>query len=159
MAKSIFEILADLNTETSVPGFGDSIQHTIPRALFPGPEVFENEDKLLSWADANGYVHALLQMGLQKGLIDIRAKFKSCKKSDTWSSEYGQKNVNAHKWEITERPKAGGTAKIKAQAELEAGIKLAQAMKIAKVDNGVILASLTPVYGEAVAKEIIASLE
>ena len=107
MAKSIFEILADLTTETSVPEMGKTIEHTIPRSLFPTAEEFENEEKLLNWARANGYVHSLLQMGLQKGLIDVRAKFKSCKKDDTWTPEYGQANVDSHKWEITERPKSG----------------------------------------------------
>ena len=107
MAKSIFEILADLTTETSVPGYGAEVPHTIPRKLFPTPEEFENEEKLLAWARANGYVHALLQMGLQKGLIDCRARFKACKKNETWSIEYGQANVDSHKWETVSRGKAG----------------------------------------------------
>ena len=159
MAKSIFEILDSLQTETSVPEVGKNVEHTIPRKLFPTAEQFENEDKLLAWADENGFVHALLQQGIQKGLIDIRAIFKSCKKEENWTPELGQEKVNKHTWSIVERPKTGGTAKIKAQAELEAGIKLAQAMKGAKVADKVILASLIPVYGENVAKEILASLE
>lgn len=159
MAKSIFETLDTLQTETSVPEVGKNVEHSIPRKLFPTSEQFENPEKLLAWSNENGFTHALLQQGIQKGLIDVRAIFKSCKKDEAWTPELGQRKVNAHTWTIVERPKAGGTAKIKAQAELEAGIKLAQAMKSAKVDNGVILASLTPVYGEAVAKEIIASLE
>lgn len=111
MAKSIFEILADLTTETSVPGYGDAVAHTIPRKLFPEPEIFEDGNKLLDWAEENGYTHALLQQGLQKGLIDIRAKFKSCKKNDVWSTSYGQANVDSHKWEVTERPKSGDKVK------------------------------------------------
>ena len=111
MAKSIFEILSDLQTETSVPGFGDSIAHTIPRKLFPTPEIFEDKESLLNWAEENGYTHALLQAGIQKGLIDLRARFKACKKNDTWSPEYGQKNVDSHKWEVTERPKGGDKVK------------------------------------------------
>ena len=51
MAKSIFEILADLTTETSVPEMGKTIEHTIPRSLFPTAEEFENENKLLAWAE------------------------------------------------------------------------------------------------------------
>ena len=159
MAKSIFETLDDLQTETSVPLIGKNVEHTIPRSLFPTSEQFEDEDKLLNWADENGFVHALLQMGIQKGLIDIRAIFKSAKKEESWTPELGQTKVDKHTWTITERPKTGGTAKIKAQAELEAGIKLAQAMKSAKVADGIILASLVPVYGEQIAKEIIANLE
>lgn len=111
MAKSIFEVLADLTTETSVPGYGDAVAHTIPRRLFPSPEIFENKESLLNWAEENDYTHALLQAGLQKGLIDLRARFKACKKNDTWTPEYGQKNVDSHKWEVTERPKSGDKVK------------------------------------------------
>ena len=106
MAKSIFEILGDLTTETSVPVHGDCLTHTIPRRLFPTPEIFENKELLLNWAEENGYTHALLQQGLQKGLIDCRAKFKSCKKGDTWSIGYGQRQVDAHEWETVSRGKA-----------------------------------------------------
>ena len=106
MAKSIFEILSDLQTETSVPGYGAEVPHTIPRRLFPTPEIFDNADALLEWSNSNGYTHALLQAGLQKGLIDLRARFKACKKTDTWSPELGQKNVDSHKWETVSRGKS-----------------------------------------------------
>ena len=106
MAKSIFEILADLQTETSVPGYGAEVPHTIPRRLFPTPEIFDAADALLEWSDNNGYTHALLQAGLQKGLIDLRARFKACKKSETWSPELGQKQVDAHEWETVTRGKS-----------------------------------------------------
>lgn len=107
MAKSIFEILEDLQTETSVPGYGDAIAHTIPRRLFPSPEIFDDKESLLNWAEENGYTHALLQAGIQKGLIDIRARFKACKKTETWSETLGQSNVDSHKWETVSRGKAG----------------------------------------------------
>ena len=106
MAKSIFEILSDLQTETSVPGYGAEVPHTIPRRLFPTPEIFDDADALLEWSDNNGYTHALLQAGLQKGLIDLRARFKACKKTETWSPELGQKQVDSHKWEIVTRGKS-----------------------------------------------------
>jgi len=92
MAKSIYEILNDLTTSTSVPGFGEEIEHTIPAKLFPDDKTFEDADALLAWANEEGYTHALLQKGIQKGLIDARATFKACKKTDKWSPEYGQKN-------------------------------------------------------------------
>ena len=110
MAKSIFETLATMTTETSVQGFGE-VEHTLPRELFPSDEVFENGNELLAWAEKHGYVHALLQQGIQKGLIDCRAKFRSCKKNETWTPELGQQNVNSHKWEVTERPKSGDKVK------------------------------------------------
>ena len=156
MAKSIFEILSDLQTETSVPGFGDSIAHTIPRDIFPTAEEFENENKLLAWAEERGYVHALLQMGLQKGLIDVRAKFKSCRKGDTWSPGYGQRNIDAHKWEITERPNATANKKV-SEAVLAVGRKMVDAMRTTGQPEEIIFAALSGVYGEAVTKELLKS--
>ena len=169
MAKSIFETLDSLQTETSVPEIKGNdgkiirknmgnVKHTLPRTLFPVAEIFEDGDKLLAWSNENGYTHALLQAGIQQGLIDCRAKFKSCKKDETWTPELGQEQVDSMTWEITKRPQGNNIAKIKGQAELAAGIKLAHAMKEAKVSDGVILASLIPVYGEEIAKEILASL-
>lgn len=158
MAKSIFEILDDLNTETSVPATGKTIEHTLPRKLFPTAEIFENGEKLLAWSNENGFTHALLQAGLQKGLIDCRASFKSCKKDDTWTPEYGQANVDKMAWEIIERPKQGGIAKAKAEAELTAGINMANAMHQNGLAKDIILASMTPVYGADVAKMIVESL-
>ena len=156
MAKSIFEILGDLQTETSVPEIKSTVQHTIPRRLFPTAEEFESEEKLLAWARANGYVHALLQMGLQKGLIDIRAKFKSCKKDDAWTPEYGQHNINSHKWEITERPNAAANKKV-SEAVLAVGRKMVDAMRATGQPEEIIFAALTGVYGEAVTKELLKS--
>ena len=106
MAKSIFEILSDLQTETSVPEIKSTVQHTIPRRLFPEPEVFDNAEKLLAWSQENNFTHALLQMGLQKGLIDLRARFKATKKDETWSETLGQANVDSHKWETVSRGKS-----------------------------------------------------
>ena len=156
MAKSIFEILGDLQTETSVPEIKETVQHTIPRSLFPTAEEFENEEKLLTWARANGYVHALLQMGLQKGLIDVRAKFKSCKKDDTWTPDYGQANVDSHKWEITERPNAAANKKV-SEAVLAVGRKMVDAMRSTGQPEEIIFAALSGVYGEAVTKELLKS--
>lgn len=159
MAKSIFETLDSLQTETSVPAIGKNVEHSLPRALFPTAETFESSEKLLAWSEENNYTHALLQAGIQKGLIDCRAKFKACKKDEIWTTEMGQAAVDSMMWETVSRPKENNVAKIKGQAELAAGIKLAHAMKEAKVSDGIILASLTPVYGEEIAKEILASLE
>lgn len=107
MAKSIFEILDTLETETSVPAVGKNVDHSLPRKLFPTAEVFENGEKLLAWSNENGYTHALLQAGLQKGLIDARATFKSTKKDEIWTAEAGQAKVDAMTWTVTSRPKTG----------------------------------------------------
>ena len=129
MAQSIFEILDTLKTTTSVPGHGAEVPHTLPRNLFPTSEQFEDASKLLAWANEHGYTHALLQQGIQKGLIDCRSRFKSVKKTDTWSVDYGQKNVDNHKWEITNRPNTGN--KKITEAVLAVGIKIASTMKMA----------------------------
>ena len=157
MAKSIYEILADCKTETSV-GNGKVAEHTIPKNLFPQPEQFESADELLAWAEENNFTHALLQKGIQKGLIDIRAAFKSVKKDEEWTPELGQENVDRFEWKITERPKAGSNAKALAQAKLDAGIEMATAMKAAKLAEKTILASLVPVYGQEGADQIMAAI-
>ena len=110
MAQSIFDVLETLQTVTSIKGDGE-YSHSLPAELFPSPEVFESRDELLAWSEQHGYTQALLQQGIQKGLIDIRAKYRSCKKNETWTPELGQANVNSHKWEITERPKSGDKVK------------------------------------------------
>jgi len=106
MAKSIFDILDTLETETSVPAIGANVSHTIPRSQFPTAEQFEDAGKLEAWARESGNLHACLQSGVQKRLIDIRAIFKSEKKGETWTPESGQKKVDESEWTITERPKA-----------------------------------------------------
>ena len=154
MAKSIYEILNDLNTTTSVPDFGSEISHTIPRKLLPTAEQFEKEKSLLEWAEDNDCVHSCLQKGVQKFLIEIRATFKGCKKDDDWSEDYGQANVDKMEWSVTNRPnQTGGKAILK--AKLEAGIEMAQAMKNAGLANDMILASLVPVYGDDGAQAIM----
>ena len=105
MAKSIYEVLDSLVTETSVPVTGKMIEHTLPRALLPTGEEFESAEKLSTWAKEKGIMHACLQKGVQKFLIDLRASFKACKKDEEWTPEMGQKAVNEAEWNITDRPK------------------------------------------------------
>ena len=107
MAKSIFEILDTLETETSVPAVGKNVNHTIPRSQFPTAAQFESPELLEQWARETGNMHNALQAGVQKRLIDIRAIFKSEKKGETWTPESGQKKVDESEWTITERPKSG----------------------------------------------------
>lgn len=155
MAQSIFEILDSLQTTTSVPGHGSEVAHTLPRSLFPTSEQFESSEKLLAWANENGYTHALLQQGIQKGLIDCRAKFKACKKDDEWSVEYGQTNLDGHKWETVSRPNSG--SKKVTEAILSVGIKIATAMKMAGLPEDTILVTLSETYGQEVAKQLLES--
>ena len=105
MAKSIYEVLDSMVTETSVPAIGKMVEHSIPRDLLPTSEEFESEEKLLKWAQEHGVLHACLQSGVQKRLIDLRAKFKAVKKDEDWTEEMGQKAVDESTWDIVKRPK------------------------------------------------------
>lgn len=157
MAKSIYEVLNTLETTTSVPGYGDEIKHTIPENLFPDDSTFESAEELLLWAEDLGYTHALLQKGIQKGLIDARATFKACKKADTWMPEYGQANVDAMEWTVTKRPNQGGTKSLN-----EARFKDAMAMIVklteAQMDIETIKSMTIGIYGEEIVKAIFEAL-
>lgn len=135
MSKSIFEILDDVTTETSVPSQGKTedgkaivIAHTIPRDLFPTSAQFEDEDDLFQWAEESGFAHAMLQRGIQKFLIETRAAFKGCKKDDEWSPEYGQANVDAMEWNVVKRPNQGKNNEAIAKAVLAETITTMQLM-------------------------------
>ena len=127
-SQSIFIILDSLETETSVPGQTPKMQrHTLPREMFPTSKQFESEEDLKNWAIGQGCLHAGLQKGIKSHLIDCRAKFKACKKGDTWSNEYGQDNLNAYKWEVMQRPNQGDTKKLVIK-EVETLVKSIQTM-------------------------------
>jgi len=110
MAKSIFEILDNLETETSVPGQNPRIQpHNIPREQLPDSATYEDPDRLLAWFKESGFLHAGLQKGVRAHLIDLRAAFKACKKDDVWTPDYGQANLDNYTWEVHKRPSQGKT--------------------------------------------------
>ena len=157
MAKSIYQILTDLTTTTSVPGYGSEVEHSLPANLFPTDKQFENKEELLAWAEEKGITHAVLQKGIQKFLIDVRAAFKSSKKDEEWTEELGQANVDAMEWAVTNRPNQGGSKAVSA-AILDTGGRLAKAMK----DNGLpvdqIKAILANTYKPEEVNAIIASL-
>lgn len=159
MAKSIYEVLSSLETETSVPDHG-MVAHTLPRELLPTAEQFEDEDALLEWAQEKGITHAVLQKGVQKFLIDLRATFKAVKKDDTWSLEKGQKAVSTAEWNVTKRPVKGDKETVKKQATFEANLAIAKAMKATKgISSKMLLDTLTASCGAEMAQEIIDSLE
>lgn len=122
-SQSIFTLLDTLETETSVPGQTPKMQkHTLPREQFPSSKQFEDEDLLVEWARKTGCLHSVLQKGIQKHLIDCRARFKACKKTETWSNGMGQKQVDEYKWEVMTRPQVKVTVSdIQAQANVKAG--------------------------------------
>ncbi|SRR6056297_588773 len=105
MAKSTFEILDSLETETSVPGQDPKMQpHKLQREQLPDSATYEDEDKLLDWFRNNNCLHSGLQKGVKAHLIDIRRVFKFCKQKDIWTPEYGQRNSDNFQWEVHKRP-------------------------------------------------------
>lgn len=159
MAKSIFEILDTLSTETSVPAIGKNVEHTLPRKLFPTAEIFKDSSKLEAWAKENNCLHALLQAGLQKGLIDCRASFKACKKDATWTPEMGQKQVDAMSWEIVERPKVGNSGKAVSTARYNDCLGMIGNLASAGMDKSAIRKIVVPIYGDDMVAEVFAALE
>jgi len=157
MAKSIYETLESLSTETSVPGEG-MVPHSLPRELLPTDKQFESADELLTWAKDLGIVHSCLQKGVKQMIIDLRAIFKACKKDETWSLASGQAAVNAATWNITSRPNVNTKEAVKRQATIEANTATAQAMRDNGVDDVTILAILTTSCGADLAKEILENL-
>jgi len=169
MAKSIYVLLDDLQTETSVPEIMDKegkvirkhfgmVAHTLPREKLPTSEEFESEEKLLAWAKNHGVLHACLQAGIQQRVIDYRAIFKACKKDDVWTPEFGQNAVNSAEWKATDRPKAGSDKADKEKLILETNLKLAQAMSENDLPEDTILNILTDSCGEDMALKILTIL-
>ena len=129
--QSIFTLLDNLDTETSVPGQTPKMQkHSLPREQFPSSRQFEDENGLVEWARRNNCLHACLQKGVQKHLIDCRARFKACKKTETWSNGMGQKQVDDFGWEVMTRPQAKVTVSdIQAQANIKAGMVMVSVLR------------------------------
>jgi hypothetical protein len=129
MAQSIYVTLATLETETSVPSVTDkdgkvirenfgSVKHTLPRENYPTPEIFDNEEMFLEWAQQNGSLLALLQSGVNDWLISDRATFKRMDKGK-WSPEIGQKNVDGRKWKTSTKPDSAKTKQEKAKDAMQ----------------------------------------
>lgn len=124
MAESIFVVLEARNTTTTVPFMGKdenkktiSIPHTIPNSLFPTDEEFESSEKLIAWATETNCLFEMLQKGVGKALIEVRAKFKAPKKGkdnapDTWDADYGQAQVDKMEWKAVTRPNQAGSKNI-----------------------------------------------
>ena len=165
MATSIFDILASLTTETSVPSQGKDedgkalvVEHTIPSELFPSDKEFESEEALLTWAEECGFTHACLQRGVQKFLIEARATFKGCKKEDTWTQDYGQNNVDAMEWSVVKRPNQTSTKSLDA-----ARYKDCMDMIVQLTENGMDIDTIqtmtTKIYGESIVTAILEAVQ
>lgn len=127
MAESIFVQLK--NQKVTTPVDGEEFIHGLPEGLFPSDEVFADPEALVEWANNNGYTAALLQMGLQKGIIEVRACFKSTKKGENWSRALGEGNLTKMKWAMLQRPVATQSKEEQAKSLL-AGLSPDQIAKI-----------------------------
>ena len=112
MAESIYVQLE--NGSVVTPVNGTDYRHELPDGLFPTAEQFESPEKLIAWADENDYTAKLIQKGLQKAIIEVRACFKSCKKDETWTEEMGIKNVAEMEWKTVNRPEGAMSDESKA---------------------------------------------
>jgi hypothetical protein len=116
MAESIYTQLA--NQTALTPVNGKDFRHPLPAGLFPTDKQFESKEELLAWAEENDYTYPLIQKGLQKGIIEVRAAFKSCKKDETWTEDIGLKNIDDMIWKIVDRPASGQSDEQKAMSIL-----------------------------------------
>ena len=98
MSESIFTILTNGRSETKVKGYGD-FNMTLPTTM-PTAVQFENSGDLYDWTMDHGITHSCLQKGVQKHLIDLRAKFRTVKKGEDWNLETAQSNVADAEWTV-----------------------------------------------------------
>ena len=156
MSESIFTILGNGQSVTKVKGYGD-YNMTLP-ATMPTPEEFSSATELAIWADDNGVMHSCLQKGVQKHLIDLRAKFRGVKKDESWQVDTAQKNVDESEWGVVTPVASGKVDQARQAGHLAAGLAMAGAMKAAGLDDAMILAALVPVYGADIAASIMEEL-
>lgn len=171
MAKSIFEILTDGKTETSVPEVKDKdgkivrknygmVEHNMPLDKLPTPEEFADETMLLEWARESGQLHACLQSGVQKRLIDYRAIFKAMPGKETnkiWSPEYGQEQVDKAEWKIVEKPKGNGSARV-ADARYADCMAMLSNLLMAGIAKDQAIEAITNTYGEELVQTVLNGL-
>ena len=156
MSESIFTILANGNKETKVKGQGD-YNMVLPDNM-PTAAQFGDANSLQEWAEEHGVMHSCLQKGVQKHLIDLRAKFRSVKKDESWDHTTAQANVDEAEWTVVTPVTTDKVDKARQAGYFAAGLAMAKAMKAAKLDKDVIFAALTPVYGTEIAGSIMEEL-
>jgi len=156
MSESIYTILGNGTSLTKVKGAGD-YNMTLPETM-PTAAQFANAGELYDWTMEHGITHSCLQKGIQKHLIDLRAKFRGVKKDESWDHITAQKNVDDAEWVVTTPGAAGKVDKARQAGHLAAGLAMAGAMKAANLDDAMILAALVPVYGPEIADSIMTEL-
>ncbi|MBU3995889.1 MAG: hypothetical protein KKF42_09005 [Actinobacteria bacterium] len=156
MAESIYTQLENQTVLTPVDG--KDFRHPLPAGLFPTDKQFESETDLIAWAEENDYTYPLIQKGLQKAIIEVRAAFKSCPKDKVWSEDLGLKNIDDMVWKIVDRPNTGGTKSLDA-ARFNDCMKMISNLTMNGMDSATIRTMVTPIYGEEVVDTIFTELE
>ena len=156
MAESIYTQLENQTAITPVDGKDYTV--ALPSGLFPTDKQFESESELVEWADENGFTAKLIQKGLQKAIIEVRACFKSCKKDKVWSEQMGIDNLDKLEWKTVDRPNTGGTKKV-TDARMNDCMVMFGTLSQSGMDKKVIKASLIAVYGDDLVETIFNTLE
>jgi hypothetical protein len=169
MSQSIYVTLETLQTETSVPEIKNkdgkitrksygSVKHTLPRSNYPTPEIFDNKELFLAWAEEKGATLHLLQNGISADIIDDRALFKAPVKGE-WSPEIGQESVNNRKWPIAKKPETGGTGKAISNARYTDCMTAIGEMTLLAIPKESIRKIVVKTYGEELVAECFSALE
>ena len=151
MAKSIFEILSTGVIE--VAHRGEEVVLDLPEWFTTAGAVLTNEEGLLQWAAENGCLLALLQTGLQKTIIDIRAAARPDEKTSILDDKAGAQ-ARVLKFKLTELRRPGSGTKNKAlSAALLASVK---SMLDANLGHNLILQTLSAGFGRPM---VLAAIE
>lgn len=156
MAESIYTQLANQNCLTPVDG--KDYRHELPAGLFPTDKQFESNDQLIEWSDERGYTAKLIQKGLQKAIIEVRATFKSCKKDQVWTEEMGQANLESLEWKTVDRPNQGGSKSLD-KARFTDCMAMIVKLTSAGMDKETIQDMTIGIYGEEIVADIFKQLE
>jgi hypothetical protein len=141
------------------PVNGKDYETVLPAAIFPTAEQFGNKEMLLTWANENDFAYELIQKGLQKSIIEVRATFKATKKDETWKVETAQANVDKMKWEKVEKPNTGGTGKAISNARYTDCMTAIGEMTLLAIPKESIRKIVIKTYGEELVAECFAALE
>lgn len=158
MAKSIYETLTDLQTETSVPIVKDKdgvvlresfgmVKHSLPADILPTVEQFETPGMLLEFFEEIDRTHEALQKAVQAMIIDLRAAFKAMPKEGEWTPAIGQAKVDESDWTFVKKPGSGSNKKID-QARYNDCLAMIATLTGQKMAKENIVSIVTPIYGD-----------
>lgn len=157
MSESIYTQLEKGKIITPVNG--KDYTTVLPVDLFPTAEQFGNKEMLLAWAKEQDNEYELIQKGLQKAIIEVRATFKAVKKDETWQEATAQANVDKMKWAVVEKPNSGGKEKAVSTARYNDCLGMIGNLAAAKMDKAAIRKIVVPIYGDDMVAEVFQALE